>query len=595
MMSRFAVGFALVSVALLLLAPGSRAQDAEGKAFRFSVMGDNRPRSMEDLITPPAEFLQAIREVNLIRPDLSLILGDMIMGYTGDEDLVQRRWDAFDQAVERFEVPVKLVVGNHDVWDAMSLRIYEERYGALYYSFSHEGCRFIVLNSEDLEHRERIDGAQLEWLKGELEKGGRRIFLFVHKPFWRYEEGQSNWMEVVHPLLAAAGVDAVFAGHWHHYERSTDHDAVRYYITGGAGAEIGECEHMGDFFHHLVVDVPADDEEPIEVRVLKTGFLQPDTIVREDEREACYRLAKALYPAGIETDEDQDADVSVGIRVTNPWEVPVVVHHEIDSEESGGWRMEPAASDVVLPPGEEAEILLRFRCEKDRLLPGPALRITATRGKTVVVKDVGRVPVRFRRRLAIAAAEGEITIDGKLDEAAWKTAATAGRFLSTDGASWAAHETTFRICRDDEAVYLAFRCEQEGADRLEGRIAERDWRNLSEDCLIFYLDPVRDGKSRFCFGTTAAGVPSDYRAPGGVVDTAWNPEWKRAVTRDAEGWTFEVRIPFAILGIVPEPGMEIGLNVIRLATAGERQYSGWFIPMRGVLFDPKGFGTAVLK
>ena len=242
----------LVPVSLLLLAltvsaagPAGPAAE-EGKAFRFSVMGDNRPRGEGgDVVTQPAEFHQAIREANLLRPDLVLVVGDLIMGYTGDEDLIRREWDAFDEAVRGFTAPVRLVPGNHDIWDRQSKEIYRERYGPPYYSFLHEGCRFIVLDSEDLVQRDRIAGEQLEWLEAELAKKARRTFVFLHKPFWRYDEGSSNWNEDVHPLLKAAGVTAVFAGHWHYYEKSNTRDGVAYYI-GIDGKVYGREIRRGD-------------------------------------------------------------------------------------------------------------------------------------------------------------------------------------------------------------------------------------------------------------------------------------------------------------------------------------------------------------
>ncbi len=47
--------------------PGpARAGEEAKKGFRFAVLGDPRPRDPEDVVTPPPEFLRAIREVNLL-------------------------------------------------------------------------------------------------------------------------------------------------------------------------------------------------------------------------------------------------------------------------------------------------------------------------------------------------------------------------------------------------------------------------------------------------------------------------------------------------------------------------------------------------
>ncbi|MHC4471919.1 MAG: metallophosphoesterase [Planctomycetota bacterium] len=592
MLRRFFV--ALVLVSLLALVVPVTADEAPG-AFRFSVMGDNRPPGGEDVITQPEEFHQAIREVNFLRPDLVLVLGDLIMGYDPDEALVKKEWDAFFAAIERFAVPVKLVAGNHDVWDAKSRETYLKRVGPLHYAFDHKGCRFLVLNSEDIDHPERIEGEQLEWLTAELAKGGSaRTFVFLHKPFWRYDPGSTNWMEDVHPLLAKAKVEAVFAGHWHNYERSDDRDGVRYYITGGAGAEIGGNVWAGDFHHHLLVDVPAERAKPARVHVLKTGFLEDDGIVTETERQRAWELTQALVPVGVTAKEGVDADSKVVVKATNPWSEPLLVRYELVAEKSGGWKLLPDPSQKLLTPGKETEIPLRFLNRGGELFPGPTVRITGRRGDELVVNDEMPLAVRFDRKLAIAEAASAIQLDGRLDEAAWSSRETAGSFLRIDGSGYAKRPTQFRACRDGEALYLSFRCEQPGADALEGGATDRDWPSLAEDCVIFYLDPVRDGKSRYCLGVTAQGVQMDYRAPGGAVDRAWNPEWGCAVSRDPKGWNLEVRIPFSLIEMEVKPGAELGLNAVRLSTAGEREFSAWSIPA-GRLSNPAGFGDAVLK
>jgi len=592
-----AVSFILLLLVPVVSAAGTAVPAAkEGKAFRFSVMGDNRPRGEGgDVVTQPAEFLQTIREVNLLRPDLAVVVGDLIMGYTGDKELIRKEWDAFDEAVRGFTMPVRLVPGNHDIWDRQSKEIYRKRYGPSYYSFQHEGCRFIVLDSEDIVHRDRITGAQLEWLEAELAKKARQTFVFLHKPFWRYDEGGSNWNEDVHPLLTAAGVTAVFAGHWHYYEKSRTRDGVAYYVTGGAGAEIDENEHAGDFFHHLLVDVPAKDDDPITVHVLRTGFLHDDSLVTEEIRQTARDLTKALIPTGVRVEEGVDADSMVRIEVENPYDAPLLVRHALDAAESGAWTMEPDRSAVLLPPGERTTIRLRFSCPAEEFFPGPAISLTGVRNGRTVLKSTSRVAVRFDRKLSIPLAAEPVELDGKLDDAAWAAGSPAGRFLRIDGSGYAKAPTEFRACRDAEALYLSFRCELPGADKLEGKLTERDWSGFSEECLIFYLDPVRDGKSRFCMGVTAFGIPIDYRAPGGVVDRAWNPEWGRAVSRDENGWTLEVRIPFALIGMTPGAGAELGVNAFRFTTTGGQEFSGWSIPVGGRLFTPAGFGTAVLE
>jgi len=591
------LALSLLAAALLGQPLSLGAASRDDISFTFTVMADlfGATRAPGDDVRPSDEFHQAVREVNLLRPDLVLIAGDLIQGYTADEALIQEEWDAFAEAVGRLEMPVNLAPGNHDIWSERSKEIWEERWGPVYYSFTHRGCRFIALNNAYLKQGDNIRGEQLDWLEKELRRpGARRTFVFLHKPFWRYREGTTNWMTEIHPLLVEAGVEAVFAGHWHHYEKSTERDGVRYYINGGLGGDQWQNPYAGDFFHHLLVEVPRRSMEPVRVRVLKIGFLEEDTVVTEELRETALDLTKALEPADIQVREGEDAEVTVKIQAVNPHEAPLVVRHEMEASQSGSWRMAPDPSETLIPPGEEGVIWLRFRGDGEELLPGPALLLTATVEGETVVKTSGRVGVRFDRTLEVGRPEGRIDVDGVLEDA-WEGCASAGRFVAFNGSSYAGLATDFRACRDDAAIYLSFRCDQPGADAIEGQLTERDWRGLSEDCVIFYLDPVRDGATRYCFGSTAMGVPIDYRAPGGAVDQAWNPDWEWAVSRDAEGWTLEARIPFAILDMKPDDGFEFGLNAFRKSTSGNGELTCWSIPEGGRLSNPNGFGTAVLK
>jgi hypothetical protein len=116
-----------------------------------------------------------------------------------------------------------------------------------------------------------------------------------------------------------------------------------------------------------------------------------------------------------------------------------------------------------------------------------------------------------------------------------------------------------------------------------------------DDAVIFYLDFVRDGRSRFCFGANAGGVPMEYRAPGGAVDMAWSGPWKQVVKKTATGWNMEVEIAWTTLGFEPGEGKTFAVASYRKANPGEPVFSGWTLPAEGQLPNPAGFGEAVLR
>jgi len=45
----------------------------------------------------------------------------------------------------------------------------------------------------------------------------------------------------------------------------------------------------------------------------------------------------------------------------------------------------------------------------------------------------------------------------------------------------------------------------------------------------------------------------------------------RAVTHDENGWTLEVRIPFALIGMTSAAGAGLGVNAFRFSTTVEQE------------------------
>ncbi len=95
-----------------------------------------------------------------------------------------------------------------------------------YYSFDYGKVHFIVLDSHDLDRRPT--GAMAQWLKADLEKTKAEwlIAYFHHPPYTKgshdsdKEEQLIEMREHIMPLLESGGVDIVFTGHSHIYERS---------------------------------------------------------------------------------------------------------------------------------------------------------------------------------------------------------------------------------------------------------------------------------------------------------------------------------------------------------------------------------------
>lgn len=563
----------------------------EMRSFRFVVMADNQPHDAVDP-TQTEVFKTSLKEATLLGADLAIFVGDLIHGFDGDAERVRRKWDAFDAALAEVPIPYRMTVGNNDVFDPSSEAIWKERYGQLRHAFSLGGCRFLCLNSEEAGTGDRISAGQIAWIAREVEaaKDAPHLFVFIHKPLWRSDPGATNWLTEVHPVIARHPSAHVFAGHYHHYERSNDRDGVRYTITGAAGGPISRVEATGEFHCYLHVSVKGPR---VDVAVVRPGGILPETVVEEDRWEEIVRVRRTLDFDPLLIGNARPLEVRARFRMENLLTEPLEVAVDVELPEGGPWTVAGAGRTATIPPGEKAELSFDFRSRTDPF-PPPKVRVVARAAGEVVIDQDGVWPVRFDRRLEVGRAKAAPVIDGKLDEAAWKGAVPAGRFLTYTGDAFATRATILRALWNDERLFVSFELEEPDGAALIANARERDWTGISDDCLLFYVDLVRDGRSRHFFGVNAGGVPADYRAPGGIMDRTWSGPWEVAVTRGGRGWTAEAAIPWKSLGHTPEKGGTFGFAAYRNATPGGREISGWTVPDRR-LSNPSGFGEAVLR
>ncbi len=160
--------------------------------------------------------------------------------------------------------PVYPVLGNHDVvtehgspWlHAFSLPGDAGTANPRYYSFNYGNAHFIALDSEE---EFGPTSAQYGWLLTDLQspaaQGATWHFAYFHRPPYSsgFGHGSSyDLRESWSPLFERFGVDVVFNGHEHNYERSlprTDYaavggtHAVTYIVTGGGGKQLYNVGH----------------------------------------------------------------------------------------------------------------------------------------------------------------------------------------------------------------------------------------------------------------------------------------------------------------------------------------------------------------
>ncbi len=193
-----------------------------------------------------------------------------------------------------------------------------------------------------------------------------------------------------------------------------------------------------------------------------------------------------------------------------------------------------------------------------------------------VPRDVGAPPVfskcRAERR------SGSITIDGKLEEDAWKKAPRNGGFsqrFPKEGVRPSV-ETHFSVLYDDEALYFGVWAKDE-PQLVKGLLTRRDQASSSDRVLIA-IDSYHDRRTAFAFALNPASVQHDEIIFDDVSsDTSWDAVWSGASSVGPDGWYAEFRIPMSQLRFSSDEVQEWGLQVLRaVARTGEEiSWSPW--------------------
>jgi hypothetical protein len=178
-----------------------------------------------------------------------------------------------------------------------------------------------------------------------------------------------------------------------------------------------------------------------------------------------------------------------------------------------------------------------------------------------------QVFLRPDRVLRAVPATAPPTIDGKLDDATWQTAAELTDFTRYRAGGLARDQTEARVCYDNQALYLGVRLNSSAMDKLKVEETARDAAVYQDDCVEVFVDPEHSHRRWKQFVANSIGTQFDGDMPGGEPGRgiAWNGTWTVKTSKDAKGWTAELRIPFADLGGAPKPGAVHGFNVCREA------------------------------
>ena len=141
-------------------------------------------------------------------------------------------------------------------------------------------------------------------------------------------------------------------------------------------------------------------------------------------------------------------------------------------------------------------------------------------------------------------------------------------FLATtpEGDRVPSQPTDVRMAYDDANLYLYFNCWEADMSKLRANPAERDSRIYTEDSMEVFLDTKHDHKTYFHIVVNAAGaIYDEMNKPN--TPKSWDGEWSVQTSKEADGWTAIITVPFKSLGIsMPSDGTVWGMNFARHET-----------------------------
>ncbi|MDD2476270.1 MAG: DUF5916 domain-containing protein [Dysgonamonadaceae bacterium] len=164
----------------------------------------------------------------------------------------------------------------------------------------------------------------------------------------------------------------------------------------------------------------------------------------------------------------------------------------------------------------------------------------------------------------LSVSEGEIIIDGQLNELAWSKAMRRGGFLEKEPFPLVpmSEETEFAILYDDENIYLGIWCWDSEPDKIIRQLSPRGTN--APDHLMLFFDSYHDRRTGYKFVVSPTGVQADeLRYDDTKRDANWNGIWYSEGSVDENGWYAEIKIPFYNFRYSRKSKQTWGFNIMR--------------------------------
>jgi predicted MPP superfamily phosphohydrolase len=502
---------------------------ALGDDFEFVVIGDTRPTFESESFRP---FEGLISKINAVHPALVVNLGDLIYGY-GPASKV-KQWDKYEALIKALQVPYYQLPGNHDTHSREARRIYGRRFGKFYQSFDYLDCHFVLLDNTEEQRWGYLGSTELAWLREDLKSTrASSVFVFMHFPVWEPERitpaYYEFWAQTLHPLFKESRVRAVFGGHYHTYGPTREFDGIRYFITGGGGAELRpEYKKSGGEHHFMRIKVTG---ATINVSVVTEHGEMTDP--EADVMGGLQFAARNVSRIGLKRDpKELRAGTAFSVTVNNPYS------EAMNGEatwlvDTSAFSVEPQSVPVQILGGSQRQYNFTLKALQDvvNLQSLPRLEFNVVSGG---VRRKFHRELRFLQVSKVGYQQPPPVLDGSFGE--W----TGVPPLTLGGNPTPAAE--LRACHDAQNLYLAL-----SIPKFD--VEEAKELGFSDELQLGIARPLSDtdfGRDFLRLGFSSDSSEARDRTPGRKLETSI-PGVKSVCRTGDLRMTYEVAVPLRLL------------------------------------------------
>lgn len=162
----------------------------------------------------------------------------------------------------------------------------------------------------------------------------------------------------------------------------------------------------------------------------------------------------------------------------------------------------------------------------------------------------------------------EISIDGILNEPAWRKAKFQSNFIQREPIEGLAssEKTEVGILYDDKNLYFGIKCFDSQPEKIVAREMRRDAIVDNDDFFEMIIDTYHDHRTGFYFIFNAHGSKRDAALANESrnFNDAWDGIWDCKTQITDEGWFAEIAVPWKTLRFAEQDSAVWGINFARM-------------------------------